>query len=129
MNDEVEINDLLYKTIITSDKEKLTDEDVNNIHKQLKNLKNLKEEQEKKNNKKEFIKDVFTSLFHLIYMGMILFNVLMIIALTTTKYKCELGAGDLVTLLIETTLTAIFIEYIYFSTESKIDAFKELNDK
>lgn len=126
MNEELEINDLLYKTITSSDKNELTDEDINNIHKQLKNLKHLKEEQKKKDNKKELVKSIFAMLFHLIYMGIIFVNILIIPLLIVERDKFQsLGVGDLIILLVEITLTAIFTEYIYFKTTDKINTLKK----
>lgn len=133
MNDETKINNLIYKTI-SRDRDDLTSADINDIHEQLKTLRQLKESQK---NRKELIKDIFTILFHTIYMGMILFNILMtpLLIAKGNEYK-SLGVGDLIILLIEITMTAIFIEYIYFGTTSKImtleedvDNIKTLKDK
>lgn len=57
---------------------------------------------------------------------MILFNILMtpLLIAKGNEYK-SLGVGDLIILLIEITMTAIFIEYIYFGTTSKIMALEE----
>lgn len=133
MNDETKINNLIYKTI-SRDRDDLTSADINDIHEQLKTLRQLKESQK---NRKELIKDIFAILFHTIYMGMILFNILMtpLLIAKRNEYK-SLGVGDLIILLIEITMTAIFIEYIYFGTTSKImileedvDNIKTLKDK
>ena len=129
MNDETKINNLIYKTI-SRDRDDLTSADINDIHEQLKTLRQLKESQK---NRKELTKDIFAILFHTIYMGMILFNILMapLLIAKGNEYK-SLGVGDLIILLIEITMTAIFIEYIYFGTTSKImtvDNIKTLKDK
>lgn len=89
-NDTTAVIKLLYKTGISADK--LTDRDIEDIHKQLLVLKHLKEERARKTKKRQKIldvlKDIFSTIFKLIYLLMVVLNIAIIpILLKKTTIK------------------------------------------
>lgn len=113
-NDTTAVIKLLYKTGISADK--LTDRDVEDIHKQLLVLKHLKEERARKTKKRQEIldvlKDIFSAIFKLIYLLMVVLNIAIIPILLK---KPQLS--DLTIVIIEITIVSILTYYSYIKTQ------------
>lgn len=113
-NDTTAVIKLLYKTGISADK--LTDRDVEDIHEQLLVLKHLKEERARKTKKRQEIldvlKDIFSTIFKLIYLLMVVLNIAIIPILLKKPQS-----SDLAIVIIEITIISILTYYSYIKTQ------------
>ena len=113
-NDTTAVIKLLYKTGISADK--LTDRDIEDIHEQLLVLKHLKEERARKTKKRQEIldvlKDIFSTIFKLIYLLMVVLNIAIIPILLKKPQS-----SDLTIVIIEITIVSILTYYSYIKTQ------------
>ena len=114
-NDTTAVIKLLYKTGISADK--LTDRDIEDIHEQLLVLKHLKEERARKTKKRQEIldvlKDIFSTIFKLIYLLMVVLNIAIIPILLKKPQS-----SDLTIVIIEITIISILTYYSYIKIQN-----------
>lgn len=124
-NDTEMISDLLHKTGMSV--QNLTNKDVENIHEQLLTLKQIKETNAEKAKKKQEIhdtlKDMFGTIFNIIYSLMMIFNICLVPMLIK-----EHKSSDLAIVLTEITIVGILAFHTYMKAKDNEYVNEELVD-